>query len=105
MSQEMSREEMMALLKTMQEQNAAQAIALKEVKDTNQILANKLADAVKPNALSFKVSEKGCVSIYGMNRRGIHLYGSQFLRLFREQDKIKTFIEENRKLLSWKDEE
>jgi uncharacterized protein YigA (DUF484 family) len=75
----------------------------------NEALKQKLADmqamliaASKPRALSMKVSEKGCASVYGLNTRGIHLYASQWLRIFEQADQIKAFIETNRSLLAWK---
>ena len=75
----------------------------------NEALKQKLADmaallaqASKPKAVSMKVSEKGCVSIYGLNIRGIHLYASQWLRIFEQAEQIKAFIETNRSLLAWK---
>lgn len=53
--------------------------------------------------VTFKVSEKGCVSVYGLNIRGIHLYASQWLRILDHADAIRAFIEANRKSLAWKD--
>ena len=36
---------------------------------------------LKQKPLSFKVSEKGCISVYGMGRFPCSLYPSQWLRL------------------------
>jgi len=54
--------------------------------------------------VSFKVSEKGCVSIYGMNMRGIHLYASQWLKILEHADAIRAFIEANKSSLAWKEQ-
>lgn len=63
----------------------------------------KAANAVPTSRITFKVSEKGCVSVYGLNMRGIHLYASQWLRIFEHADRIKAFIEANRTKLAWKE--
>ena len=45
--------------------------------------------------LSFKVSEKGAVSIYGMSARfPTTLYVSQLERLFAQFDELKAFVAE-----------
>lgn len=44
------------------------------------------------NRATFKVSEKGCCSVYGLNRRGIHLYASQWERIAKEMPRILAFI-------------
>lgn len=61
-----------------------------------------LAKANAPRALTFKVSEKGCLSVYGMNIRGTHLYASQWERILDNADAIRKAIEVNRHLLAWK---
>ena len=60
------------------------------------------AKAAKTSRVTFKVSEKGCVSMYGLNMRGIHLYASQWLRILDHAEQIKAFIEANRAKLAWK---
>lgn len=55
--------------------------------------------------LSCKVSEKGCVSVYGMNSRGVHLYASQWLKVLDAAEQIREFIKLNKDELSWKDED
>ena len=52
--------------------------------------------------ITFKVSEKGCLSVYGLNTRGIHLYASQWERILDNADKIKAFIAANKTKLAWK---
>jgi hypothetical protein len=45
--------------------------------------------------ISMKVSEKGCLSLYGLNIRGIHLYASQWERILEHKDQILAFIKAN----------
>ncbi len=45
--------------------------------------------------LSCKVSSKGAVSVYGLQRFPVTLYRSQWLRLLDFADEIRTFIEAN----------
>ena len=54
--------------------------------------------------LSFKVSEKGAVSVYGMGRFPVTLYYEQWLRLLAAAEPIKAFIEENKSRLKIKEE-
>ena len=58
--------------------------------------AKLLAAASKPSGkLTFKVSEKGAVSIYGMSARfPTTLYVSQLERLFAQFDELKAFVAE-----------
>ena len=54
--------------------------------------------------LSFKVSENTrCLSVYGMNVRGIHLYAGQWLKVLDAADELRAFIEAHRDELAWKD--
>jgi hypothetical protein len=52
--------------------------------------------------LSFKVSEKGCVSVCGLGHWPTTLYPQQWLKLISQCDELKAFIETNRSKLSWK---
>lgn len=62
-------------------------------KSADELRAMILAMAAAPaQRVSFKVSEKGCLSVYGMNTRGIHLYASQWERILGERDRILAFI-------------
>lgn len=61
------------------------------------------AKASKPRALTMKVSEKGAVSVYGMGRFPVTLYGTQWAKLFAIVPDIQAFIEANKALLSVKD--
>jgi hypothetical protein len=57
---------------------------------------------LKKEKLSMKVSEKGCVSIYGINRFPVSLYKNQWLQILDNAEKIKEFIKENDSKLSTK---
>ena len=46
-------------------------------------------------SISFKVSEKGAVSVYGLGRFPVTLYKEQWLRLLGMADEIRGFIKEN----------
>lgn len=52
--------------------------------------------------LTLKVSEKGAVSLYGLGRFPVTLYGSQWERLIGEVEHIKGFLATNAGLLSVK---
>jgi hypothetical protein len=47
-------------------------------------------------SVSFKVSEKGAVSVYGLGRFPVTLYLEQWQKLLAKVDEVKQFIEENR---------
>jgi hypothetical protein len=75
-----------------------------EIAELRAMVESLKANARQPGRVSFKVSEKGCVSIYGMNMRGIHLYASQWLKILDHAEAIRQFIEANRAKLAWKGE-
>ena len=52
--------------------------------------------------LTLKVSEKGAVSLYGMGRFPVTLYGSQWERLLDNSIAIREFLKDNANLLSVK---
>jgi hypothetical protein len=60
-------------------------------------------EAQDKKGISFKVSEKGGVSVYGLGRFPVTLYQEQWLRLFSEVDNLKTFIDENKARLKTKE--
>jgi hypothetical protein len=53
--------------------------------------------------LSFKVSEKGAVSLYGMGRFPVTLYKEQWLRILASAPVIEAFIRENDSKLKTKE--
>ena len=56
----------------------------------------------KTTELTFKVSAKGAVSVYGMGRFPVTLYKEQWDRLLARVDDIKVFIKENEDQLTTK---
>lgn len=59
----------------------------------DQLRAMILSMASAPQQrVTFKVSEKGCLSVYGLNTRGVHLYASQWERILAEASRIAEFI-------------
>lgn len=60
--------------------------------------------AAKHGNLSCKVSEKGAVSVYGLQARfPVTLYAEQWTRLLDFADELKEFIKENGSKLKRKD--
>ena len=57
----------------------------------------------KPKELTFKVSQKGAVSVYGMGRFPVTLYKEQWRKLLKKTDEILEFITENEDSLTSKD--
>jgi len=53
--------------------------------------------------VSFKVSEKGGVSVYGLGRFPVTLYKEQWAKLLDLSDQIKAFIAENESSLKSKE--
>ena len=53
-------------------------------------------------SVSFKVGDKGGVSVYGLGRFPVTLYRSQWAKLFDQSDAIKAFMEANAHLLAEK---
>lgn len=52
--------------------------------------------------ITLKVSEKGAVSLYGLGRFPVTLYGTQWERLLGEAEHISAFLKTNASLLSVK---
>lgn len=59
----------------------------------------------KPAAikLSFKVSEKGAVSVYGLGRFPVSLYYEQWQRLLSSSEDLKNFMDANKHKLKLKE--
>ncbi len=64
---------------------------IERLKSENQELKEKK----KNKDLTFKVSAKGAVSVYGMGRFPVTLYKEQWERLLERTEDIKVFIKEN----------
>ena len=60
-----------------------------------RIEAKAKASAAAPRELTFKVSEKGGVSVYGLGRFPVTLYKEQWTKLLAMTDEIRAFIEEH----------
>jgi hypothetical protein len=54
--------------------------------------------------LSFKVSAKGAVSVYGLGRFPVTLYYEQWKRLLGSLEPLQAFLEENKSQLKSKEE-
>jgi len=67
-------------------------------------LEAQLAKANQPQArsISFKIGEKGAMSVYGLGRFPVTLYGSQWDILLGQTDKINAFLAANRDKLAVK---
>lgn len=72
---------------------------LERLKAENAALKTEKA---KPKDLTFKVSAKGAVSVYGMGRFPVTLYKEQWERLLVKKEQILEFIEENKDSLTTK---
>jgi len=85
-------------MKTMREQlsvvNVGENNELEQLKAQIQALQGELAKAKEPKApsISFKVTEKGAISVYGLQRFPVTLYAKQWERLLSE-DTIKRMHE------------
>jgi hypothetical protein len=79
---EPTKEELLARIATLERQAAAQKRA---------------------GALSFKVSEKGAVSVCGLGRFPVTLYYEQWNRLLGAAEDLKKFMEENKSRLKLKE--
>lgn len=64
-----------------------------------------LAEAEKRprGTLYCKVSQKGAVSVYGLQRMPVTLYAEQWERLLAFGDEVRSFIQENDAALNRKD--
>ena len=56
---------------------------------------NETLKQTKSDNISFKVGQKGGVSMYGLGRFPVTLYKSQWLILLDATDKIRTFLKDH----------
>lgn len=65
-------------------------------------IAAAMAEQAKAKAgkLAFKVSNKGGVSVYGLNRFPVTLYPEQWSRVFEVKAEIEAFVKTNEALLA-----
>lgn len=84
------------------------AAAIAAIMAENAAIKQKLAEAEAKlssvNPVSFKVTEKGAVSLYGLGRFPVTLYQSQWDRVFSETENLKKFMEENKDKIAAKPE-
>lgn len=66
---------------------------LERLKAENQEL--KTAKKSGQKELTFKVSQKGACSVYGLGRFPVTLYKEQWARLLAKVDDLKEFLAEN----------
>jgi hypothetical protein len=64
-----------------------------KVEEASKLLAE--ADEKKRGALYCKVSEKGAVSVYGLQRMPVTLYVEQWERLLNFGDEVRQFLKDN----------
>jgi hypothetical protein len=64
---------------------------------------NEQLKSRRNNTISFKVSDKGALSVYGMGRFPVTLYKEQWNRLLEQKDAIIDFINANSDKLSVKE--
>ena len=53
--------------------------------------------------ITFKVSEKGAVSVYGLGRFPVTLYYQQWLKLLERVSELRQFLDQNKDKLRTKD--
>jgi hypothetical protein len=63
-----------------------------KVEEASKLLA---ATEQKRGALYCKVSEKGAISVYGLQRMPVTLYVEQWTRLLEFADDLKQFMQDN----------
>jgi hypothetical protein len=69
---------------------------LKREVERLRIENDALKHSAKPGGLSFRVSEKGAVSVYGLGRFPVTLYQEQWDKLLAQIDELRGFIDANR---------
>jgi hypothetical protein len=74
---------------------------LEKLRAENEALKHAQSQAGKP--ISFKIGEKGGLSVYGLGRFPVTLYKEQWLKLLGASDAIKDFLAKNDDRLKTKD--
>jgi hypothetical protein len=80
---------------------ANETMTVEELKDENERLRAQLAQKDNVN-LSFKVSEKGAVSVYGLGQFPTTLYKGQWEKLLDHADDLRAFLKANESRLASK---
>jgi hypothetical protein len=55
------------------------------------------------STMSFKVSDKGGISVYGLGRFPVTLYYEQWIKLLDKAQELRDFLEENKSKLKLKE--
>lgn len=66
-------------------------------------LADLEAKQKRTGNMSFKVSDKGGVSVYGLGRFPVTLYYEQWIKLLDKAQDLREFLEENKDKLKLKE--
>jgi hypothetical protein len=66
-------------------------------------LAEMEAKQQRTGSISFKVSDKGGVSVYGLGRFPVTLYYEQWIKLLDRAQDLRDFLEENKSKLKLKE--
>jgi len=74
-----------------------------ELKARLSQLEKQVVEKKRVGELSFKVGDKGGVSVYGLGRFPVTLYYEQWQRLLGASEDIKAFLEENKSKLKLKE--
>jgi hypothetical protein len=56
---------------------------------------NERLKRTQSRGITLKVSEKGCVSVFGMGRFPVTLYKEQWIKLLNMADEIRAFIRDH----------
>ena len=72
-----------------------------EVEEASKLLAE--IEQPKRGSLYCKVSEKGAISVYGLQRMPVTLYVEQWDRLLNFSDDLRAFMKENESKLKRKE--
>lgn len=78
--------------------NAELMAQLQALREEN---ARLKAESEKQAHDGFKVTDKGGISVYGIQRFPVTLYAPQWIKLLEKADKLRAFIEANRSKLTW----
>ena len=81
--------------------NAEMQAEIARLRAQNEAL---VAKAAARTTMHFKVSEKGALSIYGVQRFPVTLYREQWERILAKADEIRKFIQDNDKTLTRKND-
>jgi hypothetical protein len=66
-------------------------------------LAQLEAERQRTGSMSFKVSDKGGVSVYGLGRFPVTLYYEQWMKLLDRAQDLRAYLEENKSALKLKE--